>query len=657
MNKIKSAFLSLLMVPFILTAQNEITDSLELLLPGLEGVERVNVLNELCWQYGASDTRKAEHFGLEALELANRIGDSLLLAQVYNDLGTVYYRKADYDSALALYYRSLHIREHANRPDLVASSNNKIGATYLEQSRFEPAVKYQMKALGFYESAGDSIKMSQCLTNLGRVYFENHEYEKSNEYHQRALQIFEKYNYTYGLATTYGSLALNFQFMDDDNLAILYFEKALEKFRSINDKSNIATVLLDLGQLYRKMGDPGKGKLYYQETIDLSREINDRHTEAMAMANLANIYREEGNYGLAENFYTTALQLAMESGILKVMHQCYRELALLYEARGKFHKAYQFKTKQYETRDSIYNIEKYEQFSELQTRYETEKKEQQIELLDTQNRLKNSQIRRQQGMILFIAVGVILMTIISLLWYNRKRLQHRALVEAERNHYRKKLLEASVEAEEKERKRMARELHDGVAQQLTGLKMAWQVLSREFKSDPQKKQKLDDISRTLDQTADEVRNLSHQMMPRVLSESGLIPALEDMLAKSLKYSNIDYEFEHFGIENRFHENIELSLYRICQELINNIIKHSGATKVAVQLLKSKGHLVMIIEDNGKGFTGSGTENEGIGLMNIASRIDTVNGEVNYEPSPGSGTIARVRIPVEWEQVEPGIKME
>lgn len=657
MRKMLILFSLSFMVLFSVKAQNELTDSLEAILPTVENSERVNVLTELCWHFGSMDINKAEQYGLEALSLARQIPDSLLLAQVYNDLGTVYYRKADYDSALQLYGQALRIRENANRLDLVAAVNNKIGATYIELSRFDLAVDYQMKALRYYESEGDSIRMSQCLTNLGRVYYENHQYDKSNEYHERALLIFEKYNYTFGLATTYGSIALNHQFKGEFDQAIELFELALEKFREINDKPNIATVLLDLGQLNRQMGDQVNGKKYYQEAISISRSINDRHTLAMAMANLANILQEENQFDQSEELYLQALAISEETGVLKVVHQCYRELALLYSKMGKYHEAYDYKSKQYTIHDSIYNIEKYEQFSELQTQYETEKKEQQIVLLEAQNDLKNSKIQRQRNLILFVIVGVILIVVITILWYNRKRLQHKAQVEAERNLYRKKLLEASVEAEESERKRIARELHDGIAQQLTGLKMAWQVLSKDLKPEAENQKKLGDITKTLDQTADEVRNLSHQMMPRVLSESGLIPALEDMLEKSLKYSPIEYQFEHFGIEDRFHENIELSLYRICQELINNIVKHSEAKKVSVQLLKSKDNLVMLVEDDGKGFSGTGMEKEGIGLMNIASRIDTVNGEINYEPSPGSGTVARIRIPLGFQQQKAKIIME
>ncbi len=121
-------------------------------------------------------------------------------------------------------------------------------------------------------------------------------------------------------------------------------------------------------------------------------------------------------------------------------------------------------------------------------------------------------------------------------------------------------------------------------------------------------------------------------------------AIQDMLKKCLDPTNLKYEFEHFKVEGRFAENVEISLYRITQELVNNVIKHSGATEIAVQLIKSKSKLLLIVEDNGSGFNVK-KENDGIGLMNIKSRLNTINGEVNFEPSPNSGMVATIRIPV------------
>lgn len=636
-------FFSLLLLPFTLFAQQALLDSLENILPKKHGEEKVKLLNELCWQYGPSDNTKSKIYGNQALDLALRLEDSLLIAESYNNIGVVYYRNSDYDSAIIIYEKSLEISKRGGFDLLAARLNSKIGVAYLELGKYDLAVKYQLKAIRFFEETHDSIKMSQCYTNLARVYYENHEYEKANSYDDKALDIFVRYNYTYGMATTYGSMALNFQETGDYEKAIAYLEKALGLFKKLDDKSNVATALLNLGQLHRKYGNTKKGIAYYHKAIDLAKETNDLHTFAVTSANLANIYFETGNYPNAEKLYLQALNIAQEMNILKTEHQCYRELARLYEKTGQYKKALAYKSKQYVVHDSIFNIDKYEQLSELEAKYETKKKEQEIELWKVENEVKQLTIKRQQIFIFGTITGIILILVIVFLWYNRKRLQQKAILETEKNKYRKKLLEASIDAEENERKRIARELHDGVTQQLGGLKMAWQSIAKEFKG--KSLDKLVEITKTLDEATDEVRNISHQMMPKALSTNGLIYAMEDMLEQTFKYSKVNYQLEHFGVEGRFNEKIELSLYRVCQELVNNVIKHSGADFVSVQLFKSKKHLILMLEDNGKGMK-SNDKKPGIGLLNIASRIDTVNGEVNYEPGPESGTVATIRIPLE-----------
>ncbi len=108
-------------------------------------------------------------------------------------------------------------------------------------------------------------------------------------------------------------------------------------------------------------------------------------------------------------------------------------------------------------------------------------------------------------------------------------------------------------------------------------------------------------------------------------------------------SEISYEFEHFGIQERLKENVEISLYRVGQELVNNILKHSKATKVSVQLFKNQSKIIMVVEDNGKGIASN--KSEGHGLLNMKSRINMLKGELNLEPSPNSGTLATIRIPI------------
>ncbi len=204
-------------------------------------------------------------------------------------------------------------------------------------------------------------------------------------------------------------------------------------------------------------------------------------------------------------------------------------------------------------------------------------------------------------------------------------------------------LKAVFTATEEERQRIAKDLHDGIGQQLSGIKLSLGKQANTLGSEA--KEALSPILHVVDQTAHDVRNLSHQMMPKSIQELGLVPAIDDMLHKSLGLSDLEYAFEHFNVESkRYDARLEIGLYRVCQELVNNIIKHSGAKAVTVQLFENKNSPILIVEDNGRGFD-LDHQKSGIGLTNIQSRINTFDGEVNWEPSPGSGTVATVKVPI------------
>ncbi len=222
------------------------------------------------------------------------------------------------------------------------------------------------------------------------------------------------------------------------------------------------------------------------------------------------------------------------------------------------------------------------------------------------------------------------------------------LIIQQRNHYQletikaqEKGLEAVFNATEEERKRIAKDLHDGVGQQLSAVKRGFEELVKDLKHD--KRVKVNQLKDLVDQTAKETREISHQMMPRSLTEYGLVPSIEDSLNKTLKPSSIAFEFEHYNLKSRYDERKEVAVYRILQELINNVIKHSGASQVNVQLFENQSNLILIVEDNGDGINHGSTD--GVGILNIKNRLSYFKGRVNLEPSIESGTIATISIPI------------
>jgi len=229
------------------------------------------------------------------------------------------------------------------------------------------------------------------------------------------------------------------------------------------------------------------------------------------------------------------------------------------------------------------------------------------------------------------------------LFYRRRQHQKTALDAATIKH-KEQQLQAVIDGQEEERRRIARELHDGVGQKLAGIKINWENLSNDL-SRNENFGNLQKMSELLDNAAAEVRTISHQMMPKELEQFGLVPAIESLLRNNLENAGIRFEFNQLGMEKRLPQIVELNLFRIIQELLSNIIKHADAKNLHVQLLKRQDSVVLIVEDDGKGFEIKNDERFGIGLMNIESRIKMIHSNFIIESEPGKGTTVRIRTPL------------
>lgn len=212
----------------------------------------------------------------------------------------------------------------------------------------------------------------------------------------------------------------------------------------------------------------------------------------------------------------------------------------------------------------------------------------------------------------------------------------------EKNFVQQQRTQAVLEAEERERIRIARDLHDGIGQMLAAVRM---MLGNYLSH---RKTKVKEIQNSLDLLEDsirEVREISHNMMPGTLTKFGLSSALKQFVNKINALDTLQVDLQVVGFKERLNEKIEMMLYRIVQEIISNIIRHAQATKVSIELIKHDEELVLIIEDNGKGFDSGSKENQGIGLKNIATRVEYLNGCVNFDSTLGHGTSVVVEIPL------------
>ncbi len=422
---------------------------------------------------------------------------------------------------------------------------------------------------------------------------------------------------------------------------------AYTKSLEYNILSGQAIALSNLGEVYGLKGDNAKARLYFKQALVIDSKTEDLFGAAISNLNLAGTYVNSGDTDSALFYYDKSEKIAKELNAKQILVQLYSSKAELFQLNKDFSAALESMKLYNQYHDSLYNEKKAEELAEAEAKYEALKKDNEIRMLKNEQVISIIQQKQYQSeriaWISLVSLGIVILVYL----YKRYQQKQTVLFNLKMLQQKELYLKAIVETQEEERKRIAKDLHDGIGQTLSGIKLSLVTIVTKMPEE-EVKVKLQSLSQTLDTACSDVRSISHQMMPRLLQEEGLIPAIGDMLEKSFRLSSISYNFEHYGMEGRVKENIEISLYRICQELINNIIKHSGATEVSVQLFRNGKNLVLLVEDNGKGFAFQEKKSSGIGLMNISSRVETVHGEFNLEPSPQSGTLATIRIPIETQ---------
>lgn len=212
---------------------------------------------------------------------------------------------------------------------------------------------------------------------------------------------------------------------------------------------------------------------------------------------------------------------------------------------------------------------------------------------------------------------------------------------------------AILEAEEEERKRIARDLHDGVGQMMSAARMNLEMLARETdrKLNDADQGRLKNVISIVDESCKELRTVSHQMMPNSLIKNSLSIALRNFIDK-LDHRALNMQLYTEGLDKRIDLNIESVFYRIIQECVNNVIKHAKADRLDISIIRHPEEIVATIEDNGVGFDVSRhSEAEGIGLKNIKTRVAYLRGQVEFDSSVGRGTVVAIHIPLDANKSE------
>jgi len=460
-------------------------------------------------------------------------------------------------------------------------------------------------------------------------------FNRAEKYFQEEIELIKKTNRQFELGRAFINIGVNYAMAKKYPQAIESYEQGIVPFKKINYIAGIAITHINLGDEYLRLGNYKKSRENYQSSFELNKSIKNPSIEGNVKAGLGRLELEKGNYDTAKAYLLEAEQLGMGMNDLELLKGIYNYLEGFSMATHDYKNARIYHDKYTASSDSLLSQEVTQKITEFQVKYETAQKDKEL----SENK---SQLFRQRTWFIGLIASFLVLAVLAYLFYNRYRLRQKQILDEALIREQQLGLNAVIEAQETERKRIAKDLHDGIAQELVVLKLGFE----QFR-DNEHSEKYNGLMSSLDDACTEVRNISHVMSPPILENKGLPGSLEMLLRNSLGMTGISHQFENLGVNQRLDEKIEIGIYRIAQELINNIIKHAKASNVIVQLQKMGTQLILRIEDNGEGYDFESAKYKGsMGLLNILSRVRILNGSFVAEPGDSKGTISLVRIPVQ-----------
>ncbi|MBA2613624.1 MAG: sensor histidine kinase [Bacteroidetes bacterium] len=628
-------------------AQYKSDSLLNVLATSKKDTNKVNVLNNLAFFYFNSDIPKTKKYNAQALSLAKELNFLNGEALATNNLGIIIQKDGNYDSCIILQLKAFELYNKAGNKKGMAKSYSDIGLAYWRKAEFPKALDFQLKSLRIYEQLKDQKGLSYCYNMMGIIYRNLKKDDEAIDYYLKAIEIRKKINDERGLAASYQNIGNIYKSRLLEDTAMMYYSNSVALHKKINNKSAESMVISSMGDLKYEFKKYAEAKKYYLLALEINKNAIDSNNLATMYINIGNVNCRLKDFKNGEADINKGLNILQNLGDKEGVMSAYEMLAFSYQDQKNYEKALESYHEYILIRDSIMSNKEKEQVAELQTQYEVEKKDLQLGKNKAELEAKEKQNFIKNIIIVSIVLLLVLLFIIASVFYRKKQIEQKAAVQEELARQKDIRSRSVIEAEEKERIRIAKDLHDGVGQLLSAAKL--NLSSLESKLDIQDKEQqliFKNAMGLVDDSVKEVRSVSHNMMPNTLLKLGLASAVKEFITKIQGMPNLRVNLEIVGMDHRMEQEKETVLYRVIQEVVANIIKHAKASELTLQLIRHEKELSIVIEDNGVGFDTSKLNSfNGIGLKNIISRIEFVNGSVHFDSTVGKGTNVIIEIPI------------
>lgn len=541
-----------------------------------------------------------------------------------------------------------------------------IGYTLLMKGMNEEAIKYYYQAIAMAEKYSTPVALGRVYNNIASALPSYWSVKQAMFYLDKAEKIALEKNSHELLVYTLINKGYVYIHHDETDRALFFYKRALGLARKHGLTSQEYLILTNMGGVSLKNKKPREALTYLLEAQSLKGN-RDPAYQCLSFILVGNAYLDLREYTRAEYFLLKTIQTTSTEKVgMMYLPDAHESLAKVYNAMGNYKQAY-LEQRQYSLlKDSLQREKMSENVNQLEVKYRTAQKDKEIILNQLKISRQENFIRKKNIWIGGVSSGALFLIVLFLSFYRTNRhkrraqskqiqflqqeqeaLQHRQAILNQKQEINQ--LRAVIEGEEKERSRIGRELHDGIGGMLSAINMNLNAIQKRH-PDITGMKELNAISRMLDDTSTEVRKTAHNLMPDVLIRHSLKEALIIYCEHLDTNSDLQIDLQIYGNLERLGKGNQLTLYRIIQELMQNIIRHACATHAVIQIMQHEEKLSITVEDNGIGFN-KDKKDTGYGLQNLEFRVRALKGEVSIMSSQNKGTT--VYMVFEVEQLIPG----
>ncbi|TMM58411.1 sensor histidine kinase [Maribacter algarum] len=665
-----SLLFSVILLPFLVFSQTEkeqYIDSLQQVLEDLRYLEKeqqdADILNHkvellciLAREFDGIDSTKTFDFAHEALKISkqNKYGKGIVDANFTLGRAFMYIdqQKAEYHLEKGYKLANQLIKSDSSIPllKLWANGTYNLGLTYGTLGKHKKEIEFTDKIIPVVKKLGDSLFLANIYTNLGVKYINLANYNKGYQSIYKGREIYKLLNDPQ--ETTFNVIQLAQAYEGLDSLGQMKKTLAeakvlLEKHPNVFDSFNYN---LQESQYYIRTKKPEDAVKSLDEILGLVENDKNSTLYGIVMQRYSRAYEAMKDFKSATSFTGKYIENSKATDRGMSWFQGLYQRSRQYAAMANYENAYKDLLNAVDIYDSLETIKTVAKLEELNLKYETAQREKEILGLKVKNEEKKSQAYLLGGIasiLCLLLFGGYYVYSQRMRKARKKEREREAEVELLKQEQQNKIFSAMIEGQEKERKRLAIDLHDGLGGRLSGISMNLSKLDKDEPKQYPKKQ-LQKVMKDLNDSLTELRSIARNMMPETLVKFGLQAALKDYCS-SMTGSETKVTLQFYGTDKGININQQVTMYRVIQELINNAIKHAKATEVLVQFMREDNQVDITVEDNGVGFDKSKSlkqKDSGMGLSNLQTRVAYLKGNIDFESEENEGTTVNVHINID-----------